>query len=539
MLDPVPVVSPDALRRGQRDLVFDLAWASVTGAFSGGVILVAFALALGATPVQVGLLAAIPFLAQAAQLPATVLIERVRRRRLIGVASVTGARVLILSLAPVPLLLDAATALPVLIAAQAAIAVLHAVGGCAVNSWLHQLIPHDALGRFFARRLLWGTAVACAGTLAAGALVDLAPGGSPLGGYALAFAVAGLAGFVSSRHLARAPEPAMHDAGPNAPIRDRLWAPFRDERFRPLLVFMGAWIVVSNLAAPFLTVYLIQQRGFAVTTVTAMWVSSQVAAAMTLYAWGRLSDRMSNKAVLAVALPVHFACVLSLVFADAAASMAAQLALLFAIHVIMGVATGGIGLATGNLGLKLAPQGEGTAYLAAIGLVSACSGGVAPIVAGALAQSFQANELTAVVRWATPMRDKEFAVVSFAHWEFLFAISTLLGLYVMHALSRVKEGREVSERQVIQAFAHEAWRSLGQMSSIGGALGSLFPFERLTERRKWWVKRGPRRDAPAPTQGEPPVVETEAGTRAETQVETRSETRSETQAETQAGGGSR
>ena len=39
--------------------------------------------------------------------------------------------------------------------------------------------------------------------------------------------------------------------------------------------------------------------------------------------------------------------------------------LLVALHVLMGVAMAGITLATGNIGLKLAPSGEGTSYLAA------------------------------------------------------------------------------------------------------------------------------------------------------------------------------
>ncbi|MEJ7928839.1 MFS transporter [Ramlibacter sp. AN1015] len=491
-LGPVPDISAADLRAGQRALVQDLAWASLTGAFAGGVILMAFALALGATPLQIGLLSAIPFLAQAAQLPATLLIERVRRRRLIGVLAISCARVVITLTAVLPFLASMPLALGLLIGAQVLIAALQAVGGCAVNSWLHQLIPPRELGSFFARRLFFGTLVACIGTLAAGMLVDRAPFSQPLHAYGLAFGLAGLAGFVSSWWLARAPEPVMHPAGPANELMSRLAAPFRDRNFRRLLIFMGAWAVAANVAAPFLTVYLIRQRGYPVVTVTQLWVVSQLANALTLYLWGRLSDRLSNKSVLAVVLPVYFASLIALVFADAVGSAAWQLALLTAIHLVMGVATGGIGLATGNLGLKLAPQGQGTAYLAAIGLVTAVAGGLAPIAAGALAQTLKASAFSTVVRWATPGGAGEVAIVTFAHWEFLFALSALLGLYVMHALSRINEGPEVSERLVIQQFALEALRSMNNFSSIGGALGSLFPFERLNERRKWWRERLPR-----------------------------------------------
>jgi len=159
-------------------------------------------------------------------------------------------------------------------------------------------------------------------------------------------------------------------------------------------------------------------------------------------------------------------------------------ALLLVLHVLMGVAGGGIGLATGNLGMKLAPRDSATAYLAAIGLVGAAAGGMAPLVGGALAQWFSERKLSLVVRWVSPNHVNEVSALSFAHWEFLFALSALLGLYVMHAASRIREGAEVSERLVIREMGLEALRTVNQLSSVGGLVGSVFPFGRLSERRR-------------------------------------------------------
>jgi hypothetical protein len=91
-LRPDHVVTPDDLARGKRALVKDAAWASLVGALYGGVILVGFALELGATPFLIGLLAAIPFFAQFAQLPAIALVERVRERRRIAVKRIKEGR---------------------------------------------------------------------------------------------------------------------------------------------------------------------------------------------------------------------------------------------------------------------------------------------------------------------------------------------------------------------------------------------------------------------------------------------------------------
>ena len=65
-----------------------------------------------------------------------------------------------------------------------------------------------------------------------------------------------------------------------------------------------------------------------------------------------------------------------------------------------------------------------------------------------------------------------------------FRISFALGFYVLHRLSRVREGAEHSERAVVQQFVSEAMRSLDQLSPIEGLRTViLLPFGRLRERR--------------------------------------------------------
>lgn len=496
-LSPVDTVSPEALAAGRRALVMDAAWASLAGSLYGGVILIGFALALGAQSFVIGVLSALPLIAQAFQLPAIALVERIQRRKAIAVVAVTLARTLIIGLALIPLLGDSDLQLSLLVVTQFAVTFFGAVTGCALNSWLHQLLPREGLGQFFSRRLFWATVVSCTGTLLAGVVVDH----SPLAGlyaYSVVFAAAGIAGYVSSWYLARVPEPRMRPAGPHESIASRIRAPFADRGFRRLLVFMGSWNVASNIAAPFLSVYLLRQLGYSLSTVTTLWVASQIANALTLYAWGRVSDRLSNKAILAVALPVYFLSMAALLFTALPGSERIVLPFLYFIHVAMGAAGGGIGLATGNLGLKLAPQGRGTTYLSAIGIMNSIAGGIAPILGGALAQWFTSSQLSLVIRWASVGHYAELAVIEIARWQFLFAISFVLGFYVLHALSRIDEGEEFSERLVVQQFGLEALRTVNQLSSIAGLLGNFISFGRLTERRLFW--RTPR---PPPEGGRP------------------------------------
>jgi hypothetical protein len=199
-------VNSEQLTGAQRALVQDAAWASLIDVLSRGVLLVSFALSLGAGPFTIGLLGAIPSLAQLAQLPAIALVERFRRRRLIAVGLGLSERVFVLLLAALPFLPDRHLGLVILVFGQGAIAVLAAMSACSWNSWMHDLLPHHGMGAFFARRLSWSTCVALAGALAGGALVENWPGRDPIQAYAVVFATAGVAGFISSWFLARVPD---------------------------------------------------------------------------------------------------------------------------------------------------------------------------------------------------------------------------------------------------------------------------------------------------------------------------------------------
>jgi MFS family permease len=487
----LPKLGPDlhidaaAHERGRRAMVQDAAWASLVGALYGGVILVGFALELGASPFVIGLIGAIPFLAQLGQLPAIILIERLRARRRIAVAVVAAARIIILSLAVLPWLDDGRSRLALLVGAQVAITFFGSFAACAINSWFHQLLGGKDLGALYAQRLFWSTVLASIGGVAAGNLIEHWAWGERLHAYSVSFAAAGVAGFIGLRALTRIPEPAMERTGPPLPILHMLVSPLADLNFRRLIIFMASWNFASNLAAPFLTVYLLTQQGYGLGTVTAMWAVSMIANALTLFSWGRISDRLSNKGILATALPAYFGCLIALPMTALPEKHVLTLPLLWLIHMVMGMASGGIGLATGNIGLKLAPQGRGTAYLASVSLAGSMAAGLAALSGGTLASWFEARELSVNINWASPLANTGFAVMHFQHWEFLFALSFVLGFYVMHALSRIQEGTEVSERTVMRNFALETGRNLDQIAStVSTSLSGLVPIGRLFDRRK-------------------------------------------------------
>src|SRR5437867_13293315 len=73
--------SPDVAERASRLVLYDALSHEAMSALTTGVFLVGFAVALGASNFAIGVLAAVPFLAQLLQIPAVLLIERWRARR--------------------------------------------------------------------------------------------------------------------------------------------------------------------------------------------------------------------------------------------------------------------------------------------------------------------------------------------------------------------------------------------------------------------------------------------------------------------------
>ncbi|MBF0448359.1 MAG: hypothetical protein HQL67_09185 [Magnetococcales bacterium] len=86
LLSPQLTVSPHELDRGMRImLLVDGVASQIMGVVTGGAFLVAFALLLGATPFQVGLIAALAPFSQIVQIPTIFLIHRVRQRKRLAV----------------------------------------------------------------------------------------------------------------------------------------------------------------------------------------------------------------------------------------------------------------------------------------------------------------------------------------------------------------------------------------------------------------------------------------------------------------------
>lgn len=439
-LQPQKQIEPPQLSRGLQTLTREVMFSSTCDSIVMGAILTAVALHLGARPAQIGILTTVAFWAQLLQAPAVLLIERLRRRKMIAVIASFASSLAPASMAALAFSAASPAARIGLVAAVAVYCGAGALAGSAWNAWTRDLVPSDIRGRFFAQRSrLAVSAQIIIGLLAAAAL-EFTPehGRGPV--FAALFALAFVAQLFSATALARAPEPMM----PPAPVQpERLFrllaTPLKDPKFRPLIHFNASWQFAVNLAQPFFTVFILQQLSLGIALAMAFTVVSQIANGWALKRWGPLADRFGSKSVLNVAAPVFILCIAAMIGAAQIGPRTLVIGYLVLVHLVMGVAAAGVSLATGAIALKLSPEGRAAPYLSANALISSAIGGLAPMFGGLTAEFFAARQVRLAVEWRGTLIDGELLGLSLTGWTFYFAFSALLGLLALHRLAAVRE----------------------------------------------------------------------------------------------------
>ncbi|BER92176.1 MFS transporter [Atrimonas thermophila] len=472
---PKENLTQEDLERSFKYIIKDGIASQAMATLTGGIFLTAFALRFGANNTFIGILAALPALANLIQIPSIYLVEWLRNRRLICVVFSLLSRSMLLFIVFSPFLEQ--NVLSVIMFAFALHNLLAGVSACSWNSWMRDLIPQKVMGTFFGRRLKLTFTVGIVLSFLASWYIDFwgkrfSALTSPLltfAGYPLLFLTGTIAGLWGAVFLTRTSEPLLKSARTTLSFIDSLRQPFKDDNFRILLFFTGLWNFSINLAAPFFTVYLLRRLGMGLTMVMVLSIVNQTASMLFFELWGRIADRWNNKSVLKVCGFLFLFCILGWTFTTLPQKHLLTLPILFIVHCLSGVASSGITLAQNNIGMKLAPQERGTSYLAMMSLLSSFTAGVAPVIGGSFADFFTSYELSIRVTFKTPFKSFGVQPFSIEGWDFFFLFAFILGFFAIRKiLPKVKEEGEVSSRILLQELFGEVGRGLGSFSTLSG-----------------------------------------------------------------------
>ncbi len=285
-------------RAGLRDGAF---YAAAQG--GGENYLSAFALLLHATPLQIGLLSALPQLVGTwAQLISVKVLNRLRRRKTIILAGAGSQTFFWLPLVALPLMFPEYGAWLLIACAV----VYFALGHFIVPAWhslITDLIEPNERGAYFARRakIMAATnflALCLAGLILQSAQTQDVPW--PWAGFAVIFLLAAAARAGSTSALARIDE-ATARATREAEVH--LLDFLRHERsvnFKRFLLFSGLMHVCVLIAGPYFVVYMIRDLHFTYLEYGTWLAAGVLGQLLTLKPWGLISDQYGNKKLMVV-----------------------------------------------------------------------------------------------------------------------------------------------------------------------------------------------------------------------------------------------
>ena len=353
--------------------------AEVFAACAGGAVLTGWALFLGASPIVIGLLSALPLAAQIVQVPAAWLTQRIGAKP-VTVAATGAARLVWLPLVAVPFLhLAPPTALMVFVAVVALASVLGVVGNNAWTVWMGELVPGPVRGRFLARRMVYLTLAGTVSSLAAGCALDaLAPRGFKGETLGVLAAVACAAGIVSIRLLLAQQSP--RDQEDSAPDWGDVARAVHDPRARPLLGYLLGWGAAVGISAGFFSFHMLANLEMAFMLVAAHAVIVAALRIVSAPAWGRLVDSLGARPVLVVCS--FGISVVPLIWLFVTPDRLWPIAIE---AVVSGTLWGGHGIAAFDLSIAVSPRRGRPFYLAAFAAAGGLGFAVSSTLAGLLA----------------------------------------------------------------------------------------------------------------------------------------------------------
>ena len=433
----------DVLAQVRRTMRLSVVEGSLTQVFlnwTSGSVLIGYMLHVGANAAEIALVGSVPLLAQVASPGAAWLAAVLGRRKLLTVLLALVSRTSWLLAAALPTLPIPPGLQPTFLVGLVLVASFFlASNGTLWTAWMGDVVPERERGRYFGLRTGLTGVVGMLANLAAGWWLDRV--GAPLSFQVVlvvAVATALLGVWIYSRQY---DPPTSRE---RLRWRDVVGVPLRDPGFRRFLAFAVYWTFVVFLAAPFVFPYFLDELRLSFTQVAIWSTIAATTSMLTTVMWGRVADRVGNKAVLAVGT---FVAGVGLPGTWILAGASGWLGFIWISAVLDAIAWGAIGPAGFNLALVSTPRANRVVYIAMWSLATGIAGFVGGALSGPLLLGFQGLASAA----GSP---------SWTAYAGLFALSGVLRAMTWVLLRRVPEANAWRTRELLRSM-RTGWKGVG------------------------------------------------------------------------------
>ncbi len=394
------------IRRSLKASSIDGVFAAIFSNLTSGVLLSNFLVNLQANSFEIGMLSAIPMLANIVQPFGAWLGDRFNSRlrycssiyfpaRFVWVFLLLG-----IALYSRDLIDDRSMAIWTMVV----VAVSHLLGGLGSATWLSwmaALVPRQLRGRYFGIRNTAANLTNLMVVAIAGVWVTNYPRGE-LEGFAIALGVGIVAGFISmvcqwqmvDVHPQAQIQPVTSNVERNSTPEHSLTTSIvlqsesaiatiaKDRHFQIFLLYFSLWMFALNLSAPFFNLYLLQDLSIDLSWVTLYNSLTSAANLALLIPFGRWSDAIGNRIPL-VGMGLVMAVLPLLWLAVGTDNLSLWLGLPL-LYILNGGASAAIDLCINNLQIEISHHQHQAQYFGITAAISGISGALGTVVGGGL-----------------------------------------------------------------------------------------------------------------------------------------------------------
>jgi MFS-type transporter involved in bile tolerance (Atg22 family) len=230
--------------------------------------------------------------------------------------------------------------------------------------------------------------------------------------------------------------------------------PFQDTNFRRFIIFSCAWSFSVYFSGPFFTLYFLRELRFSYAFVALLGTVAALTDLLGMHLWGRISDRVKNKAVIRVASWV--AIFLPLAWATVQPESVIMPIIL---HIVAGGFWAGINLCMNNLLFGITPKENKSFFLSVYNIAVGSGAAAAPVLAGLILKHLDGLSFQIASFQIIPL-------------QIIFVTSTVLRLLSSRLLLKtIKEPEEVEPIQLIRII-----RNVRALNIASGFNHLLHPF---------------------------------------------------------------
>lgn len=361
-------------RRGLLTSIMEGIPANIIANFLGGPILTIYVVYLGGSASDVGLVVAVPALANLVQLVAAFYIQRFTNRRLLLLVFATLHRVLWVSTGLIPFFVTESLRVDVFIGLFLMSFVCASTSSVFWTSIIADMVPAQVRGRYFGIRNTIHWAIASISLLVGGQILQQMDERT---GFIVLYSISAACVVWNAFELWRYPNLPFERSAASSSVA--LFAkPLRDKSYMKATFFIAGFILLQNIAIPLFSYVMLETLDLSKWWITVITTVQMLMTMFSYYYWGNLNAKYATRTLLLWALPIiSLSCVLW-----AGIEILPVLPVLIIVNMVLGLGLGGYNLLIFNFIIGDTPKSDRPMYVAVFSALTGATGFVGPMVGG-------------------------------------------------------------------------------------------------------------------------------------------------------------